>query len=209
MRFLILKWFGSLCLKLIYKTCKIEIRGQNNFDNIYNKGKPIMLCVWHGRMIFPIFYLLKKHLSPWAIASSHQDGAMIASILKKWNIKIIWGSSNRNSKKVAEKMNDIFSKDKNAIICITNDGPKGPIHVAKKGSLEIAKKNDVNIITITGNASKIWKFNSWDQFVLPKPFSKIIINVAPQYSAGNNDLVSGVSSYMLEQEKKADQFFNV
>ena len=89
MRFLILKWFGSLCLKLIYKTCKIEIRGQNNFDNIYNKGKPIMLCVWHGRMIFPIFYLLKKHLSPWAIASSHQDGAMIASILKKWNIKII------------------------------------------------------------------------------------------------------------------------
>ena len=168
-----------------------------------------MLCVWHGRMIFPIFYLLKKHLSPWAIASSHQDGAMIASILKKWNIKIIWGSSNRNSKKVAEKMNDIFSKDKNAIICITNDGPKGPIHVAKKGSLEIAKKNDVNIITITGNASKIWKFNSWDQFVLPKPFSKIIINVAPQYSAGNNDLVSGVSSYMLEQEKKADQFFNV
>ena len=209
MKFFILKWIGYIVLTLIYKSCKIEIRGQKNFEQALNNNNPTMLCVWHGRMLFPIYYVLNKKLSPWAIASPYQDGAIVASILKKWNVKIIWGSSNRNSNKVSKKMKSIFEGDKNAIICITNDGPKGPKHIAKKGSLEIAQKFNANIITITGNASNHWQFKSWDHFVMPKPFSKIIIHVAPQYNMDGTDLVTGVSSYMRDHEKIADQFFNV
>ena len=43
-------------------------------------------------------------------------------------MKIIKGSSNRNSKKVMEKMNQIFKSDSNSIIAITNDGPKFMSH---------------------------------------------------------------------------------
>tara|TARA_A100001011_G_scaffold392730_1_gene480967 strand:- start:31021 stop:31650 length:630 start_codon:yes stop_codon:yes gene_type:complete len=209
MKFLILKWIGYIVLSLIYKSCKIEIRGQKHFEGILNNKKPTMLCVWHGRMLFPIYYVLHQKLSPWAIASPYQDGAIVASILAKWNVNILWGSSNRNSDNVSKKIQSIFKNDINSIICITNDGPKGPKHIAKKGSLEIAKKNEANIITITGNASRSWKFRTWDDFVLPKPFSKIFINVAPVYKHENDDIVMGVSDYMCYHEKQADTHFNV
>ena len=64
MKFTLLKWIGFLALTLIYKTCKIEIKGQKYFDQTYQNGKPTLLCVWHGRMLFPIYYVKIKYLSP-------------------------------------------------------------------------------------------------------------------------------------------------
>ena len=165
-----------------------------------------MLCVWHGRMLYPIFYVIKEKIKLWTIASPFKDGEIIAQILKKWNFKIIKGSSNRNSKKVIEKINQIFKSDTNAIIAITNDGPKGPRHIAKTGSLEIAQKYNAQIITITGDSSKKWVFNSWDKFYLPKPFSKIIITIAPEHIRNpDQELSADVSKYMIEYEKKASE----
>ena len=165
-----------------------------------------MLCVWHGRMLYPIFYVIKQKIKLWTIASPYKDGEIISQILKKWDFKIIKGSSNRNSKKVLQKMNQIFQSDPNAIIAITNDGPKGPRHVAKTGSLEIAQQYDAQIITITGDSNKKWIFNSWDKFYLPKPFSKIIITIAPEY-VKNNDLTlsADISEYMVKYEKIASE----
>ncbi len=205
-KFIFLKWLGYLFLSFIYKTCDIKIEGEENFKKIYNKNRPIMLSVWHGRMLFPIFYVFKKKLTPWAIASPYQDGAIVASILKKWNVKIITGSSNRNPKEVINRIESIFKKNSNEIICITNDGPKGPRHIAKKGSIELAKKLDAQIITITGDANKKWTFNSWDKFYLPKPFSKIIIHIAPAYEHNGTKLLhEGVSEYMVKHEQMASQ----
>ena len=205
-KFIFLKWLGYLLLSFIYKTCDIKIEGEENFTKIYNKNRPIMLSVWHGRMLFPILYVFKKKLTPWAIASPYQDGAIVASILKKWNVKIITGSSNRNPKEVINRIESIFKKNSNEIICITNDGPKGPRHIAKKGSIELAKKLDAQIITITGDANKKWTFNSWDKFYLPKPFSKIIIHIAPAYEHNGTKLLhEGVSEYMVKHEQMASQ----
>jgi len=201
-----LKWLGYFVLSLIYKTCRFEIHGQEYFEKIKKNKKPIMLCVWHGRMLYPIFYVIKQKIKLWTIASPYKDGEIISQILKKWDFKIIKGSSNRNSKKVLQKMNQIFQSDPNAIIAITNDGPKGPRHVAKTGSLEIAQQYDAQIITITGDSNKKWIFNSWDKFYLPKPFSKIIITIAPEY-VKNNDLTlsADISEYMVKYEKIASE----
>ena len=201
MKFLILKWVGYFVLTLIYKTCRFKINGQNNFEKI-NKNKPVLLCVWHGRMLFPIFYVIKNKVKSWAIASPYNDGKIMAEILQKWNIKIIQGSSNRNAKNVLKKINEIYAQEAGAIIAITNDGPKGPRHVAKNGSLEIAKQYDAQIITITGDATRKWIFNSWDKFYLPKPFSKIIIDVAPVLiNEKRSDLSKVVSKYMVYHEQ--------
>ena len=66
------------------------------------------------------------------------------------------------------------------------------------------EKLDAQIITITGDANKKWTFNSWDKFCLPKPFSKIIIHIAPVYEHnGTKPLHEGVSDYMVKHEKIA------
>ena len=93
---------------------------------------------------------------------------------------------------------------KKAIICITNDGPKGPRHIAKKRSLEIAKQYNAQIIAISGDSTKKWVLNTWDKFYLPKPFGKITINIAPIYEYQPN-LVETVSEYIINNEIESTQ----
>ena len=204
MKAYILQWLGYFVLSFIYKTNKFEVHGEKHFKTAQNNNRPIFLCVWHGRMLFPVFYVIKNKIKAWALASPHQDGAIMGNILSKWGIKIIKGSSNRQSKNAIQRMHEIFEKDNKAIIAITNDGPKGPRHQAKINSLKIAKKYNAQIITISGDCTKKWALNTWDKFYLPKPFGKIIINIAPVYESKNEeDLVVGVSNYMIECENKA------
>ena len=205
MKAFILKWLGYVVLSLIYKTNKFEVYGLENLESAQKKKRPIMLCVWHGRMLYPIFYVAKNKIKTWAIASPHQDGYIMAQILKKWGVSIIEGSSNKKSKNVINQMKEIFEKDNNAIIAITNDGPKGPRHIAKENSLKIAQEYNAQIITITGDSTKKWIFKTWDKFYLPKPFGKIIINIAPVYQYKENNLVDSVSIYMNESENKASE----
>ena len=205
MKSVILKWLGYVVLSFIYKTNKFEVNGLENLKIAQQKKRPIMLCVWHGRMLYPIFYVAKNKIKTWAIASPHQDGYIMSQILQKWGVSIIEGSSNKKSKNVINQMKKIFEQDHNAIIAITNDGPKGPRHIAKENSLKIAQQYNAQIITITGDSTKKWTFKTWDKFYLPKPFGKIIINIAPVYEYQECDLVESVSSYMIKHENKVSQ----
>ena len=206
MKTFILKWLGYGVLNFIYKTNKFEVHGLENLKAAQDEKRPIMLCVWHGRMLYPIFYVAKNKIKTWAIASPHQDGYIMAQILKKWDVSIIEGSSNKKSKNVINQMREIFQNDSGAIIAITNDGPKGPRHIAKENSLKIAKEYNAQIITITGDSKKKWIFNTWDKFYLPKPFGKITINISPVYDSKiEGDLVTGVSNYMIDCENMASE----
>ena len=205
MKTFILKWLGYSILSFIYKTNKFEVDGVEHLEAAQNEGRPIMLCVWHGRMLYPIFYVAKNNLKTWAIASPHQDGYIMAEILKKWNVSIIEGSSNKKSKNVINQMKEIFQNDNQAIIAITNDGPKGPRHVAKENSLKIAQEYNAQIITITGDSTKKWTFKTWDKFYLPKPFGKIIINIAPTYKYKGDNLVESISEYITKHENEVSK----
>ena len=59
---------------------------------------------------------------------------------------------------------------------ISVDGPRGPAKIPKKGIFEVAKLTGAPIIPLVPIPLNFWSFKkSWDQFRLPKPFSKIIV----------------------------------
>ena len=55
------------------------------------------------------------------------------------------------------------------------DGPQGPARVAKIGSLVIAKDAGVPLIPVLWGADRCWTFNSWDRYLVPKPFARVAI----------------------------------
>ena len=148
--------------------------------------------------------LYTKTNNLWAISSTHQDSQIMAYFLKRSYFNLIRGSSTRGWENVIKKMFRVF-QDSSSIIAITNDGPKGPRHVAKENSLKIAQQYNAQIITVTGDSTKKWTFKTWDKFYLPKPFGTIIINIAPAYEYQGYDLVGSVSSYMTKHENKVSQ----
>lgn len=55
------------------------------------------------------------------------------------------------------------------------DGPTGPIGKVKPGIIKMALETNATIVPFYTFADKAWFFNSWDRFMLPKPFSKVTI----------------------------------
>ena len=214
----ILSYIGQLFLSFIFRTSKWKIYGEDFFNELIKLDQPIMLCVWHGRFSFPAFWLAKNNIHAYAIASRHGDAEIISRIFKRWGFSLIRGSSTRGKKDkggkdVIRQMSSIFDSPGANIIAITNDGPKGPSQIAKPGSLAIARKKNVKLITITGSASRYFEFKSWDKFRLPKPFSTIYLNIAQplEINVQNfsiTDEVEVLSRYMNEQQSLVDKWAN-
>ena len=171
----LLPLLGRWIIQILFFLNKVSIQGEENLLKLLKSGDPVMLCVWHGRLLFPSWYI-RHHTTLHIISSRHPDSELLAHILRHWGYGLIRGSTNKGGVRVIREMTEIFKGG--GIIAITNDGPKGPVRIAKSGSIGLAIKNNVKIITVTGSATKYWQMKSWDRFMLPKPFGKIHITVS-------------------------------
>ena len=176
-KIIIISFISKWLFQVLFYLNKIVIIGEEHLLSLINSGKPIMVCVWHGRLLFPSWYIRLKTTNLHAIASRHSDAEIMARILNNWGYGLIRGSTRKGGKAVVQKMAEIFKGA--GIVAVTNDGPKGPPRIAKAGSTGLALKYNVQIITITGSATKYWQMKSWDRFMLPKPFGKIQLIVSP------------------------------
>ena len=173
-------------LFVLFKTNKWDIRGFDKFEKAINNNRPIMLCSWHARFLYAVYFFKKyKTQNIWAISSTHEDSQIMAYFLKRASIKLIKGSSTRGWENVIKQMFQVF-KNSNSIIAITNDGPKGPPKQAKLGSYKIALKTDAQIIAISCGSTKYWETQSWDKLRLPKPFGKICIEFSEPMTINEN-----------------------
>ena len=199
---------GQWLLQILFWLNKIEVKGEKNLLNLINSNKPVMVCVWHGRLVFPSWYLREKTTNLHAIAGRHTDAEIMARILRRWGYGLIRGSTRKGGKAVVQKMADVF---KNAgIVAVTNDGPKGPPRVAKAGSTGLALKYNVKIVTITGSATKFWQMKSWDRSMLPKPFGTIHIIVSLPLDISEkpdttDEEVKLLSDFMNQYQDEADR----
>jgi len=56
---------------------------------------------------------------------------------------------------------------------VTPDGPRGPACRFASGALVAAQRVGVPIVGVGVVASRAWRLNSWDRFMIPKPFSRV------------------------------------
>jgi len=161
---------------------------------------PAVIAFWHGEML-PVWKLFSNENS-YGIVSMNKDGEILAKILKKWNIKLVRGSSSRGGQEVLKKIYDI--EDNNAYFLLTPDGPRGPRYECKKGAFIIAQRKQIPLYFVKTDITKKKIFHrSWDKFEFPLPFSNVkltfseplyvdsdvtrdeIIILAQQYSQSN------------------------
>jgi lysophospholipid acyltransferase (LPLAT)-like uncharacterized protein len=58
-------------------------------------------------------------------------------------------------------------------LLLTPDGPRGPRHTMHDGAVGLAIKSKLPVLMINYIPKRYWQLNSWDRFVIPKPFSPI------------------------------------
>lgn len=131
-----------------------------------------MAC-WHGELLMiPFAYTrYKKNPNVKLVISEHFDGNMIAKTMGFFKFGTIRGSSTRGAAKAL--IQAIKELKSGCDLGITPDGPKGPRHTVADGIVVMAKKAKAKIFLVEIKPTKYWQLNSWDKFVIPKPFGTI------------------------------------
>jgi len=205
----ILSYIIQMILGFVFKTSRINVHGEAHLKDSINSDSPTMLCVWHCRFLYSIYFLQKNNYNIWALSSTHKDSEVLAKVLKRWKINLIRGSSTSGWKNVIVEIKKKL-EDSDSIIALTSDGPKGPPKVAKPGSVKLAIKQRANIITMTATSSKFFEFNTWDKLRIPKPFSTIDIHISNPLPIDEDKInetgdVEYLSTFINEFEQNIDK----
>ncbi len=154
-----------ILIRLYAKLCKIEVKYEEPIE-----CEPSIFAFWHEIILFlPFAHDRNRKMD--ILISTHRDGLLASYTIKYFGLGTIGGSSHRNPHKAFMQM---LKAIKNGVsIGITPDGPKGPRRKAKKGVIELAYLSKKPIYPVIGKFSSYYRLNSWDKFIIPKPFSKI------------------------------------
>lgn len=129
---------------------------------------------WHNRLIFlPLTVPAKLRRTCVGVISASRDGQYVADFLKQFEIGALRGSSSRSGASALRGAIQTIESGKNVII--TPDGPRGPKYTMKNGPVQIASKTGAKIVPFAVNTTRCWQLKSWDNFQIPKPFSKITL----------------------------------
>ena len=127
-------------IRFVKKTTKWDLRGVETFYENLEKYGSVIFIAWHGRVpMIPPFWDRRKSLK--ALVSPHRDGQLIASMLKRFGIGNIDGSTNENAKGAALT---IMKELKNGTtIAIIPDGPRGPSMTMSLSPVYYAQKAQI------------------------------------------------------------------
>jgi lysophospholipid acyltransferase (LPLAT)-like uncharacterized protein len=161
-------YFSSSVLSILCRSIRIEKVNVESLEKLKLQDRPYVLAFWHGTMLLP--WYLHGNPNVVALTSKSKDGNLLAKLLKKWNYKVVRGSSSSGGEIALGIMVD-YAKN-NFSIAITPDGPKGPRHRFKAGAVITAKKSGLPIILIGIGHQRKKKLENWDKFEVPHFFSR-------------------------------------
>lgn len=135
---------------------------------------PIILVLWHNRIVLvpPIWRKTMGRVRKTVVlTSASKDGATLASAMAVFGLGAVRGSSSRRGATAIIEL--IRAIRQGCDICITPDGPKGPIYEVHPGAVKLAQSGGVAMVPLHCNPRSFWRLKTWDGLLIPKPFSRI------------------------------------
>jgi lysophospholipid acyltransferase (LPLAT)-like uncharacterized protein len=131
-----------------------------------------IFCFWH-QCTLPCGWYFRKFRCSILISRSF-DGELIARTLSILGFDSVRGSSSRGGAAGLLALQQVL--ESGLPVVFTADGPRGPIYQTKMGPIKLAQITQQPIGSFYLLPERAWTLNSWDHFLIPKPFSKVIVS---------------------------------
>ncbi|MDI9570384.1 MAG: lysophospholipid acyltransferase family protein [Pseudomonadota bacterium] len=162
-------------IRIYSLTFRLRVENEQGWMDHLRGGGRVVLCAWHQQFFAAIGYFrVYREFEPAIMISKSSDGDIIADVAERSGWRAVRGSSSRGGKEALRKMIDHLRLTGLAGHIL--DGPRGPAGIVKAGVIELAHAADAVIAPFYTSADRTWRFNSWDGFLLPKPFARVMIS---------------------------------
>lgn len=166
------RWFGrlgALLVRLLGCTWRVRERGRDHgFTPEY------ILAFSHGVMLIPAYHYRRSQAA--VMISQHGDGEVIAQVVRRLGFVPVRGSSTRGGARAAlEMLRQCGARPWG----ITPDGPRGPRGCVHEGVIQLASESGRSIHPVGYAVARGKRLRSWDRFVIPAPFTRIVSYLGP------------------------------
>ncbi|HEV2323663.1 MAG TPA: lysophospholipid acyltransferase family protein [Terracidiphilus sp.] len=131
-------------------------------------------CFWHQCVLPCAVYFRRTHAT--ILISQSFDGELITRTLGLLGFRAVRGSSSRSGREGLLGLKDVIDSGGPAIF--TADGPRGPIFQTKMGPIRLAQMTGAPIGAFHLQPERAWTMRSWDRFLVPWPFTRIVVSWA-------------------------------
>jgi lysophospholipid acyltransferase (LPLAT)-like uncharacterized protein len=148
---------------------------------------PTIFAFWHRSLLTCAHRFRNRDIA--ILISRSFDGELIARTVELLGFRAIRGSSSRGG---ASALRQIAEAYRAGHICaFTADGPRGPAMVAQPGPVHLAQLVDAPWAgTFYALPLSAWQLNTWDRFLIPKPFSRVLLTWPPHIPAADLTLAT-------------------
>ena len=74
---------------------------------------------------------------------------------------------------------ELFERSRRQHLTITPDGPRGPRRQLAQGPIYLASRLQIPLVVMGFGYDRPWRANSWDNFAVPRPFSRARAIIGP------------------------------
>lgn len=162
--------------------------------------KKYLYSFWHENILVPAYQFRDQKIS--VLISRHADGQMIARAVERLGFTTVRGSSTRGG---VEAIKGMVRTSRDQHIAITPDGPRGPRRKVQMGVAYIASLSGQEVVTFGVGYASAWRLKSWDRFVLPKPFGKVILMTGEAIFVPRSLTEEQLEQYRLKIQAEMDR----
>ena len=194
-----------LLLRFFWWSCRIEkVLGQEHLDALREDNQPAIICYWHQMHIFCswlMFEQIKQGMKVGFLISPSVTGEVPAAVARSKGARVLRGSSTRSGGQALRDMYNVVVKERISPVT-TADGPKGPLHEFKAGAVLLARMTKAPIVPVVYAAERYRNWDSWDEFIVPRPFTRIVIAVGEPVTVPKDLAVGALEPLQRDMEEK-------
>jgi lysophospholipid acyltransferase (LPLAT)-like uncharacterized protein len=171
----VIVFVGVVVIRLIGWTWRVRRSGAEEVASRLGQGLPNLYAFWHGHLLT---LLIEHQFEPASVlVSSHRDGEIITRVAKAFGYGAIRGSTSRDAPGALRAIVRTLRGGRS--VAVTPDGPRGPAHEFSPGPAIASFETGVPITLCAVAADRAWYLRTWDRFMIPKPFARIVVCYQP------------------------------
>jgi hypothetical protein len=186
----------------------VRIEGLAHLEEALAHAPSLVPCYWHQHQLYcGKFLVQQRRLTVGWLISPSVDGEIGAMMVRRLGAVAIRGSSTHTGARALRDYYQALVKD-NISPVITPDGPRGPRFKFKPGALLLAQMSGRPMLPMAYAASRAWLIK-WDKFVIPIPFSRIVIAIGPPRYVPRVTDAAGLGLLQAQMEAELKRLFGV
>ncbi|MET0657023.1 MAG: lysophospholipid acyltransferase family protein [Steroidobacteraceae bacterium] len=172
-------WIGYLYVELVWRTARLRVVNEGSLRALVAQHGAVIPVCWHQHLLLCGRYTVtrRRHgIKPGFMISPSVDGEAPTWLAQRYGAHVVRGSGSYTGVRAVRGVYQALVKDKISAL-ITPDGPRGPRFEFKPGAIFSAQISGVPIVPLAFAAKPARVLKTWDKFVLPLPFSRVVIGI--------------------------------